>query len=185
MANRRGAPTPLRVVRPTVARQAFALHEIFPDYHRHPFIRSLARRYGFRTNGSNGVDAILRDIGRELHLEFIDHPFAEPEYDGEKVIFTLEDFTRLTEMELGFEFIHEFSHELQRRSGIDVFAEARLEWREQATEQQALRDSVLYLRYLRLEEEAIRRFLIRRYDGLLRGEDIRSILRDTRQARVS
>ncbi len=185
MADRRGGPTPLKVVRPTAAQKAFKLQDVFPDYHRHPFIRALARRYGFAGNGATGIDTLLREINRELHLEFVDHPFAEPEYDGERVIFTLEDFHRLSETELGFEFVHEFSHELQRRSGIDVFAQAYREWREQETEQRALRDSVRYLRYLGMEDETIRRFLLHRYNGLLRSEDIRSILQDTRGDRNS
>lgn len=175
MASRRH---PIKVVKPRWRGRTFALDEVFPDCRRHPFVRALAGRYGFR---GPGAEAILERIAEHLRLEFTDYPFAEPEYDGETVIFSLEDFTRLTEEELGFEFIHELSHELQRRSGIDVFAEAHREWREQSTEQRALRDSVLYLRYLGMGDREVETFLRSRYDGLLTPGDVEGIVHDTRE----
>lgn len=168
---------PLRVARPAGGQRTLGLDEAFPDCRRHPFIRALARRYGFR---GPGIDALLAEIAAHLHLELIDRPFAEPEYDGERVVFTLEDFNGLTDEEIGFEFVHELSHEMQRRAGFDVFSEAQKEWKEQRTEQRALRDSVLYLRYLGRREEELRAFLGHRYDGILSPGDIETILEDTR-----
>jgi hypothetical protein len=168
---------PLRVVKPTRGQRTLSLDEAFPDCRSHPFIRALARRYGFR---GREATILLDEIAGHLRLELIDRPFAEPEYDGERVVFTLEDFNGLTDEEIGFEFVHELSHEMQRRSGIDVFSEAQKDWKEQRTEQRALRDSVLYLRYLGRGDADLRAFLRHRYDGILSTGDIRDILDDTR-----
>lgn len=168
---------PLRVVKPTRGQRTLSLDEAFPDCRSHPFIRALARRYGFR---GHEATILLGEIAAHLRLELIDRPFAEPEYDGERVVFTLEDFNGLTDEEIGFEFVHELSHEMQRRSGIDVFSEARKDWKEQRTEQRALRDSVLYLRYLGRGDTDLKAFLHHRYNGILTTSDIRGVLEDTR-----